>query len=164
MTTSPDASRRDPTERIRPLLVPAQFAALAVLVLPGGRRVRPPAAVRLLGATLAVAGGALAASGARALGRDLTPFVDPRPGAALRTTGPFAVSRHPVYTGLLAVAAGWTAVRGHLHGAAATLILAGVFHAKARLEEDRLRRAFGAEYDDYARRVPRLVGPPARVR
>jgi protein-S-isoprenylcysteine O-methyltransferase Ste14 len=160
MTTSPAAASGAPAERVRPFLVPAQAAAVAVLLAPGGRRLRLPGPVRALGAVLVVAGAGLAATGAGVLGRDLTPFVDPRPGAALRTTGPYSVSRHPVYTGLLAAAAGWTAVRGHLHGAAATLALAGVFHFKADLEERRLRERFGPAYEEYAGRVPRLLGLP----
>ncbi|MGF1662317.1 MAG: methyltransferase family protein [Kineosporiaceae bacterium] len=160
MTTSRSAAADSLAERVRPLLVPAQLAAVAVLLLPRGVARRPPAPVRAAGGLLLLGGGALAVAGARVLGRDLTPFVDPRAGAALRTAGPYAVSRHPVYTGMLAAAAGWTAIRGHLHGAAATAALAGVFHLKAGLEERRLRERFGPAYDDYARRVPRLLGAP----
>ncbi|MGF1648236.1 MAG: methyltransferase family protein [Kineosporiaceae bacterium] len=162
MTTSQAVAADGFAERVRAFLVPAQLAAVAVLLLPGGRTLRPPGPVRGLGALLVLAGAGLAAAGAGALGRDLTPFVDPRPGAELRTTGPYAVSRHPVYTGLLAAAAGWTVARGHLHGAAATVALAGVFHLKAGLEERRLRGRFGPDYDRYSRRVPRLLGLPRR--
>lgn len=160
MTTSRTDRGEDLAERVRPLLVPAQVVAFTALLAPGGARVAPPPAVRAVGAVVTATGAAMAISGAVSLGRDLTPFVDLRPGARLVTGGVYGLSRHPVYTGLLTAAAGWTALRGHRRGAVATIVLAVIFHLKAGLEERRLRQVFGGEYEAYARRVPRLVGLP----
>jgi protein-S-isoprenylcysteine O-methyltransferase Ste14 len=148
----------DLAERLRPALVPAQLAAMGVVVAPGGAVVRLPAALRAAGLTLAAAGAGLAWAGAAAMGHDLTPQVDPRPGASLQTRGAFRLSRHPIYAGLLLSAAGWTAFRGHVRGVLGTAALAGVLHLKAVLEERRLEAAFGAEYATYAARTPRFLG------
>jgi protein-S-isoprenylcysteine O-methyltransferase Ste14 len=73
-------------------------------------------------------------------------------------TGPYAVVRHPIYTGIsLSVLA--TAVA---HGTPTSFLGAALmvlgFYAKARLEERFLRKELGPEpYDAYARHVPMLV-------
>ena len=73
-------------------------------------------------------------------------------------TGPYALVRHPIYTGLLVAVVATAALNGtavNLLGV--PLILIG-FWMKARLEERFLRAQLGAEaYDDYARRVGMLL-------
>jgi protein-S-isoprenylcysteine O-methyltransferase Ste14 len=115
-------------------------------------------------ALVAAAGSALAAQGARDLGRDLTPFVEPRAGAGLRTTGAYAASRHPVYAGLLSGSAALAVLRRRPEPLAAVAVLAAVLHRKAAVEEGRLRARFGPAYDEYAARTPRLLGVPRRRR
>ncbi len=73
-------------------------------------------------------------------------------------TGPYALVRHPIYTGIsLAFLA--TAVifeTAFAYAYAALIVLS--FYVKARLEERFLREELGAEaYDSYAKRVPMLV-------
>jgi protein-S-isoprenylcysteine O-methyltransferase Ste14 len=73
-------------------------------------------------------------------------------------TGPYAVVRHPIYTGIT-LAALATAVA---HGAPTSFLGAALmttgWYIKARLEERFLREELGPEaYDAYARRVPMLV-------
>jgi protein-S-isoprenylcysteine O-methyltransferase Ste14 len=73
-------------------------------------------------------------------------------------TGPYAIVRHPIYTGILGAAVASAIVMGNLHAwlGAALLILA--YWMKARLEEHFLREELGAEaYESYRRRVPMLV-------
>ena len=89
-------------------------------------------------------------------------MVDPRAGARLQTGGVFAISRHPIYTGLLIGAAGWTAWRARREPLVAAATLAFVLHLKAVLEERRLHVRFGAAYRAYALRTPRLLGLPRR--
>jgi len=80
----------------------AQFALIAAVILAGFVPPDWPDSVQgllsVIGTVLAVAGGAFAVWAARTLGRSLTPFPKPLPHG-LATTGPFAIVRHPVYTG-----------------------------------------------------------------
>ena len=72
-------------------------------------------------------------------------------------TGPYALVRHPIYSGLLLAIVATAAAKGSVWGiAGAALLVVGVV-AKARLEERFLRGELGAAYDDYARRVPMLI-------
>jgi protein-S-isoprenylcysteine O-methyltransferase Ste14 len=80
----------------------------------------------------------------------------------LRTGGPYAITRHPIYTGLLGMLLG-TALVDDLGRAAAVFVLGLVYILwKARAEE-RLLSGIFPEYERYRRRVPRLVPKPHQV-
>lgn len=142
------------------VLPAAQGLCLAALAWPGGARWTLPAPAVGGALALVLAGAALVEEGVRFLGRDLTPFVDPVDGARLRTDGPFEISRNPVYAGLLLAGTGVAVLRRRPEPLAALVGLSAVLHVKAMVEEDRLRERFGARYDAYARRTPRLLGLP----
>jgi len=78
-------------------------------------------------------------------------------GHELRTAGPYAITRHPMYSGVLATFAGVALV----WNSGLTLLLAALFavplYFHTVIEEDLLEHHFGNAYRDYRRRVPRLV-------
>ncbi len=144
-------------------LVLAQFVAIGGVVLwPGEPLWALPGVVRYTSLVVVLAGLLLGAAALVALGRDLTPFVDPPAGAGLRTTGPYALSRNPIYAGLLLAAVGWAVLRARPEPAVAAGLLAAVLHVKIGVETRRLGHRFGADYQDYQSRVPRLLGLPRR--
>lgn len=113
--------------------------------------------VRLIGAG-ALVGSTLFAIWARlALGSSWS--VDPQAATdrGLRTDGPYAITRHPIYTGLLGMLLG-SALLGGL-GQAVVLVPAGLVIAwlKIRSEERLLLATFPDEYAAYRARVPRLI-------
>jgi protein-S-isoprenylcysteine O-methyltransferase Ste14 len=63
------------------------------------------------------------------------PFPRPLRGAALIETGLYGRVRHPIYSGLLVAAAGWSLATASPWAAAASVVLFGVLDAKARREE-----------------------------
>ena len=73
-------------------------------------------------------------------------------------SGPFAYVRHPIYSALLGLllATGLALSTAALTAIAAVVYVAGTLWRASR-EEALLRGHFGAAYDDYARRVPRLI-------
>lgn len=117
----------------------------------------------VLGVPLALAGEALRCwavgySGVTTRGDTVT-------APQLVTAGPYAYVRNPLYVGNFLTALGFTlAFTGALPRAQrAALAAAGlgsmlaVYAAIVPLEEAYLRTTFGAPFDDYAARVPRLV-------
>lgn len=154
--------RSDDSRRAEALVL-AQVLAAAGLAWPGRPRWRLPAPAAVLAVLTGAAGTALAVEGLRFLGRDVTPFVEPRPGARLQTTGPYAFSRNPVYGGLLLAAAAAAALRRRPEPLVAAGLLGVVFHLKVMAEERRLQERFGDAYTEYRRRTPRLIGPPWRT-
>jgi protein-S-isoprenylcysteine O-methyltransferase Ste14 len=73
-------------------------------------------------------------------------------------TGPYALVRHPIYTGLITAALATSVATGTMLAMAGAALLTLGFWMKARAEERFLRDELGPEaYDAYARRVPMLV-------
>lgn len=112
----------------------------------------------LVGVFVGSSGMAFIVGGAVALGSALTPFPKPRPGAGLREIGLFGRVRHPIYGGVILLAAGWSIYWLTPVGGALTLVLALVLDLKARREEAWLEERY-PEYVAYRRRVPRRFLP-----
>jgi protein-S-isoprenylcysteine O-methyltransferase Ste14 len=72
-------------------------------------------------------------------------------------TGPYAIVRHPIYTGLLIAIVGTMLLRATILTLTGSAIIVAGIYVKARVEEEFLRQQLGDAYDAYARRVPMLV-------
>lgn len=72
-------------------------------------------------------------------------------------TGPYAIVRHPIYTGIIIASAATAGLRGTLLAWLGACVMTMGWVIKARMEETFLREQLGAEaYGAYARRVPML--------
>ncbi len=92
------------------------------------------------------------------LGRLWSSSVTQKAGHRVIDTGPYAIVRHPIYTGLIAAIFATALVKGTLSGIAGAMVITFAFWIKARLEERFLSEQLGADaYDSYRRRVPMLV-------
>ena len=95
---------------------------------------------------------------ARALGRQWALMARVIEGHELISQGPYAVVRNPIYLAMLGmllatglVVSRWPALIG------AAVVFAAGTAVRIRAEENLLREAFGAKFDDYARRVPAFL-------
>ncbi len=80
-----------------------------------------------------------------------------RKASELTTTGPYAYTRNPLYLGSLIIAAGFTlAARSLWIALAMALIFVAIYLPVIGFEEQFLRSQFPG-FDEYARRVPRLL-------
>jgi len=111
---------------------------------------------RIAGLLLMIAGTLLALAATVKLGRNLTPFITPKANSVLLEQGAYRIIRHPIYSGLLQIACGWSLwVQGWLT-LVYTVMLFMVFDAKSRREEQILRQTFPG-YDAYSSKVRRLI-------
>ncbi len=79
-------------------------------------------------------------------------------GHRLVTAGPYGWMRHPIYTAMAGKLLATGLVVSHWIGLLAGLVLMAIGTAiRVRSEERLLRTQFGAEYEDYARRVPAIL-------
>lgn len=101
---------------------------------------------------------ALFAAAARAMGKNWSIVARTRSDHQLVTSGPFAVIRHPIYTGLFAFMLALALAFGHWRALilGVPLYWIGTWIRVIR-EEKLLRAQFGEAYDAYARRVRRFV-------
>jgi protein-S-isoprenylcysteine O-methyltransferase Ste14 len=92
------------------------------------------------------------------LGRLWSSMVTRKEGHLVVETGPYAIVRHPIYTGITLAVFATAVMRGTALALAGAGILTFSWYVKARLEEQFLREQLGREqYDAYARRVPMLI-------
>ena len=118
---------------------------------------RPAAWLVWPGLVLALAGAAFSGWAFATLGRSLTPFPEPRGGATLVETGPFALVRHPIYGGGLLFFLGLSVALGPA-GLVPAAALDVLWLLKSREEERRLAARFPG-YEAYLRRVRRRFLP-----
>jgi protein-S-isoprenylcysteine O-methyltransferase Ste14 len=133
----------------------------AVIALRPGPELSVPAAVQWLGVALSILGVAFSLWSIVTLGRHYDLVLEVHADHELVRSGPYAVVRHPVYTGLGLHFAGVCLATGNALLIAGTLLVSyPAFYLRARAEEVLLRERFGPEYEKYAREVPMLVPLP----
>jgi len=93
----------------------------------------------------------------RHLGKNWSQAVTVKEGHELITSGPYALVRHPIYTGLLLAFVGSAVARGEWRGLLASALVFGALWRKLRLEEKWMRVQFGESYETYSRQVAALV-------
>ena len=112
--------------------------------------------VIVAGLVLLTAGGWFGIAGVKLLGRNRTPFPQPRDDSELVQDGIYARVRHPLYTSVMLVSVGWALIWQSWPADIPALALIPFFHAKARREERWLREKFPG-YAAYEKRVPRFL-------
>ncbi|HET7024614.1 MAG TPA: isoprenylcysteine carboxylmethyltransferase family protein [Gemmatimonadales bacterium] len=95
------------------------------------------------------------------LGRNWSAQVTVKEDHKLIRTGPYALIRHPIYTGLLVATLASALAVGRINALAGFAVLAVSFWFKSRKEERWMEGEFGAAYDDYRKVsghfLPRVV-------
>ncbi|MBI1349845.1 MAG: isoprenylcysteine carboxylmethyltransferase family protein [Actinomycetales bacterium] len=137
------------------LLVAAQFVLLIALVLLP--REVPTLARLAVGVPLAAAGIVLGLVSFRHLGNALTPTPVPIEGAGLRTSGAYRYVRHPIYSSILLMAAGYACMVGTAWTWVGVGVLVVFFLAKSRWEDALLAEAYGPQWTDWASHTGALV-------
>jgi protein-S-isoprenylcysteine O-methyltransferase Ste14 len=128
----------------------------ALILLPGRDDWATPSWLRGAGYALILGGLALIAIAALRLGAALTPTPVPTSRGSLTTTGLYQHVRHPIYTGVLAIAVGLTVRSGSSIHVAVAVTTVAFFTVKAKWEEARLAERYPA-YASYAALTPRFV-------
>lgn len=114
--------------------------------------------IRLAGIAIAVASAAFAAWAMWSLGRSYGIRMDVFEGHTLKTDGPYAFVRHPMYLGIVLFHIGASlALQSPLLLAATALFVVPFTAVRIVGEEKLLRHAFGERYLRYAERVPALI-------
>jgi len=109
-------------------------------------------------ATALTATGLLFAMWARQhLGSNWSGTVTIKEDHELITGGPYALVRHPIYTGLLLALVGSALAIGEWRAVLAFALASLALWRKLRLEERLMHEQFGTAYQAYCRRVPALI-------
>ncbi len=114
-------------------------------------------AVAWLGFSLTVIGCAFTILARLHLGGNWSGTVTIKRGHTLVRTGPYAVVRNPIYTGILVAALGTAIALGHLRDLAATGALLALYLYKIRVEERFMTEQFGEQYLQYKSETKALI-------
>ncbi|MEG4571110.1 isoprenylcysteine carboxylmethyltransferase family protein [Microcoleus sp. N3A4] len=136
----------------------AGFAILPVYQLPGFKIESTQLLyfTWILASILGLAALILIVKGLIDLGKNLTPLPYPREDGELIQTGIYGIVRHPLYSGLILAAFGWTIFQISLSHLIATAILIIFFDIKSNREETWLTQKYPA-YSEYSQRVKKLI-------
>jgi len=112
----------------------------------------------VLAPVLSIASAWMGLSALRTLGRQWSYAARLVESHKLVTEGPYRLVRHPIYSAMLGMVLAANFAFGHWIGlfAAGIPFVIGTM-MRIRSEEKLLREAFGAEYEDYARRVKAFI-------
>jgi protein-S-isoprenylcysteine O-methyltransferase Ste14 len=116
-----------------------------------------PAWARILGLPILVAATAFAIWARIALGAIWSAAPTVLEEHQLRTSGPYSVTRHPIYTGMLAMLAGTTLLAGGGRWIVAFPVFLVLVEVKLHIEERFMLAEFPDDYRRYRKRVPQLV-------
>jgi protein-S-isoprenylcysteine O-methyltransferase Ste14 len=110
-----------------------------------------------IGAVITIAGLLFAVWARKHLASNWSSAVTIKQGHELITTGPYALVRHPIYTGILTGFLGTAIALCQVRGVIGFVLLFVVFWAKLRTEEAWMRSQFGETYVTYAHQTAALV-------
>jgi protein-S-isoprenylcysteine O-methyltransferase Ste14 len=110
-----------------------------------------------LGAALAVGGLLFSVWAREHLGRNWSRSVSIKRDHELITSGPYAVVRHPIYTGILTGFVGFAIDISEVRGFVVFVLFFLVFWAKLSMEEQWMSSQFGEAYAKYVHRTAALV-------
>jgi protein-S-isoprenylcysteine O-methyltransferase Ste14 len=148
------------TQAYRAWLVAAALALVIRFLVPKG--VWDALTVRatwlvILGAVVLIASTAFTLWARYVLGTMWTMNAAAKSGHVLHTDGPYAITRHPIYTGMLGMFIGSVLITELGPSLAYLVIVVAVLELKLRSEERLLTETLGEQYLRYKRRVPQLI-------
>ncbi|HEX4066233.1 MAG TPA: isoprenylcysteine carboxylmethyltransferase family protein [Acidobacteriaceae bacterium] len=117
----------------------------------------PGLATFWIGAAITVTGILFAVWARRHIGANWSRSVTIKQNHELITSGPYALVRHPIYTGLITAFLGTAIATTEYRGLVAFALVFISLWYKLRLEEKWMRTQFGETYVSYSRRVAALV-------
>jgi protein-S-isoprenylcysteine O-methyltransferase Ste14 len=160
------AKRTKRTESAGSRVVHIALFTIAFFLLFSARASLGPLAWRFLpqstsaayaGLALTIAGAAFAVWARVFLGGNWSSSVTIKENHTLVRTGPYALVRHPIYSGFLLAAAGTAIATGEARSFIALILIFVAFRLKSRVEEGFMIEQFGPAYEEYERQVKALI-------
>jgi protein-S-isoprenylcysteine O-methyltransferase Ste14 len=111
----------------------------------------------LVGAGLLIVSTLLALWARWTLGRMWSPVPTVKEHHELRTRGPYRITRHPIYTGILGMLLGTMLMSGLGPLLLAVVAFALMFTYRMPREEELMIETFGEQYVRYQHAVPRII-------
>jgi protein-S-isoprenylcysteine O-methyltransferase Ste14 len=117
----------------------------------------PSIAVSYAGLVITAVGLVFAILARLYIGRNWSALIQVKEGHQLIRSGPYALVRHPIYSGLMLATLGTAIAYAEVSGFLAFVMILAAWGYKSRLEEAAMVEQFGAQYEDYRAHVKALV-------
>jgi protein-S-isoprenylcysteine O-methyltransferase Ste14 len=162
LRTSPVARRQSLVARLGHVI---PLAVCGILLIRNWAAVGPlawrfvphTALVGWTGAMITAAGIGIALAARAFLGRNWSGWVTVKKGHKLIRTGPYALVRHPIYSGVLLGILGTAIVVGEVRGLVATAVAVLGLRLKSLQEERFMEEEFGQEYGEYKKHIKAII-------
>lgn len=115
------------------------------------------AGLRMAGVAITLAGALFAIWARLTIGNNWSGRPSVKAGHTLVVNGPYALARHPIYTGLLTAVAGTGLCVGQWHAILGFFLILAALAAKIGQEERFMLQTFPDSYPGYRRRVKALI-------
>lgn len=155
-----DAPEEGPKVRLHPplLVFGALIAGYVLRLLVGGMLPLPRAFAEGLGGLLIIIGLGLVMAAVNEFNGQGERLRPQTPSRALLTKGVYKFSRNPIYLGMMVFGAGFGVATSNAWIIATTAIASAIIHVFViRPEEAYLAAKFGAEYEEFRKRVRRWI-------
>ncbi len=129
-------------------ILPSRWPVAAVVL---------PLWLETVGAAFLVAGTGFTLWARFALGTMWSNMPETKAGHQLRTDGPYAIARHPIYTGMISMLLGSLLMNGFGPWLLIAVVGAAIVLVKVPAEEKLMIETFGEQYRQYQQRVPQLI-------
>jgi protein-S-isoprenylcysteine O-methyltransferase Ste14 len=125
---------------------------------PLSRRVfEPSMSMAYVGLAITEVGLAFAILARIYIGKNWSPLIQVKEGHELIQRGPYAVVRHPIYSGLMLATLGTAIAYGEFSGFIGFVMVVLAWGYKSRLEEEAMEEQFGPQYEKYRSHVKALI-------
>jgi protein-S-isoprenylcysteine O-methyltransferase Ste14 len=125
---------------------------------PLSRRLLEPAMTTVcIGLAITATGLAFAVLARLYLGDNWSALTEVKEGHELIRIGPYAIVRHPIYSGLMLATLGTAVAYGEVSGFVGFFMVVAAWSYKSRLEESAMVEQFGAQYETYQAKVKGLL-------
>jgi protein-S-isoprenylcysteine O-methyltransferase Ste14 len=121
------------------------------------RVLEPSLSTAYVGLTITELGLVFAVLARLYIGKNWSALIQVKEGHELIQTGPYAIVRHPIYSGLMFATLGTAIAYGEISGFLGFAMIVGAWGYKSRLEEAAMAEQFGSKYEEYRAHVKGLI-------
>lgn len=143
-------------KRVEKWIVFQFLVSLLIFLIPPFTSLSHSLGLKIIGILILLSGIVVCAVAFFHLGPGFTPFIQPNEKGSLVTSGIYAIVRHPMYSGVILLAFGWSILWSSLIGILLSFLFFWILDQKASAEERLLTQRY-PQYATYKKNVKKFI-------